>query len=131
VPPPVADILFAAPLVAGLPTAFCWLICTQKPWSADCRTVALPSSPVDADAPWFIVWLELSSTEFDWVASTVVPPLSSSACWANACGVSAGTAEVVAITEIAAISAASVVVVFRDNIVGVDKGIIYLRFGAK
>ena len=48
-----------------------------------------------------------AENEFDWVAFTVF--------WANACGMSAGTAEAVAITEIAAISAA--VVVFRDNIV--------------
>jgi hypothetical protein len=37
--------------------------------------------------------------------------------------------EAVAITESAAISAA--IVVFRDNIVRVDQGIIYLRFGAE
>jgi hypothetical protein len=40
---------------------------------------------------------------------------------------SAGTAEAVAITESAAINAA--IVVFEDNIVRVDQGIIYLRFG--
>jgi hypothetical protein len=69
-----------------------------------------------------------AENEFDWVASTVLPPLSSvpsSTFWANAYGMSAGTAEAVAITEIAAI------VVFRNNIVRVDQGIIYLRFGAE
>jgi hypothetical protein len=40
----------------------------------------------------------------------------------------AGTAEAVAITESAAISAA--IVVFGDNIVAWIHGIIYLRFGA-
>jgi hypothetical protein len=62
-----------------------------------------------------------AENEFDWVAFTVF--------WANACGMSAGTAEAVAITESAAISAA--IVVFRDNIAGVDQDIIYLRFGAE
>jgi hypothetical protein len=59
--------------------------------------------------------------EFDWLAVTVF--------WANACGMNAVATEAVAITESAAISAA--IVVFRDNIVRVDQGIIYLRFGAE
>jgi hypothetical protein len=47
--------------------------------------------------------------------------------WADACGMSAVATEVVATTASAAISP---IVVFRDNIVDVEQGIIYLRFDA-
>jgi hypothetical protein len=74
-------------------------------------------------------WLTSLLTEFDWKAFTVLLFWF----WANACGVdacvvSALATAAVANTEIAAISA---VVVFRDNIVCVNKGIIYLRCGAE